>query len=127
MSEGPRGLLLFAHGARDPRWKAPFEAVAATLQARRPGLALRLAYLELMAPDLPTAAAELVAAGCREIDIVPLFLGMGGHLRNDLPPLVETLRQQLPGVQVRLHGAIGEAPAVIDALATHTLGLLETR
>ena len=47
-----QGLILFAHGARDPRWAAPFEDMAARLRARRPALALRLAYLEFMAPDL---------------------------------------------------------------------------
>ncbi|WP_310735296.1 hypothetical protein [Mitsuaria sp. TWR114] len=30
------GLLLFAHGARDPAWAAPFQAIAAELQTRRP-------------------------------------------------------------------------------------------
>ncbi len=125
MNTARLGLLLFAHGARDPRWAAPFEAMAQRLRARRPELALRLAFLELMKPDLPSAAAELAAEGCQRIDIVPLFLGMGGHLRNDLPPLVEGLRQRLPGVELRLHGAVGEAPAVIDALAEHALALLE--
>ena len=27
-----RGLLLFAHGARDPRWALPFEDVAARVR-----------------------------------------------------------------------------------------------
>ncbi|HET9823252.1 MAG TPA: CbiX/SirB N-terminal domain-containing protein [Burkholderiaceae bacterium] len=120
-----RGLLLFAHGARDPRWAAPFEAMLARLRARRPERVVRLAFLELMTPDLPHAAEELAAEGCRRIDIVPLFLGMGGHLRNDLPPLVDRLRERLPGVEFRLHGAVGEAPAVIDALAAHALDLTD--
>jgi hypothetical protein len=59
-----QGLILFAHGARDPRWAEPFEAVAARVAAQRPGVAVRLAFLELMTPDLPQAGAELVAAGC---------------------------------------------------------------
>jgi sirohydrochlorin cobaltochelatase len=28
------GILLFAHGARDPNWALPFEAVAERLRAR---------------------------------------------------------------------------------------------
>ena len=125
MTRARRGLLLFAHGARDPRWAAPFESLVDRLRARRSDLAVRLAFLELMRPDLPQAAAELVGDGCTCIDIVPLFLGMGGHLRNDLPPLVEDLRARQPGVEFRLHGAVGEAPAVIDALAAHALGLTD--
>jgi sirohydrochlorin cobaltochelatase len=40
-----QGLLLFAHGARDPRWSLPFEDVARRIRIMRPGVALELAYL----------------------------------------------------------------------------------
>ena len=119
-----RGLILFAHGARDPRWAEPFEAVAAAVRARQPGLPLRLAYLELMTPDLGGAADALVREGCDAIDVVPLFLGTGGHLRRDLPPLVEALRERHAGARFALHGAAGEAPMVIEALAAYALGSL---
>ena len=42
------GLILFAHGSRDARWAAPFEAVAQRIRQARPQLQLQLAYLELM-------------------------------------------------------------------------------
>ena len=76
-----RGLLLFAHGARDPRWALPFEAIVQRIAARAPGLPVRLAFLEFMAPTLPEAGDALVAQGCDEIEVVPLFLGAGGHVR----------------------------------------------
>ena len=119
------GLILYAHGARDARWAAPFEAVAARIRAQRPGLALRLAYLELMAPDLPQAAAQLCAAGCTRIELLPLFLGPGMHLTRDLPALVQQMRERHPAVRWRLHAAIGEQPAVIDAMAATALCLLD--
>jgi sirohydrochlorin cobaltochelatase len=112
------GLILFAHGARDPRWAHPFEAVAERVRSLHPGVEVRLAYLELMAPDLPTAGAELAGAGCQSITIVPLFLGSGGHVRRDLPEIVERLRASHPGVCWNLQPPVGEMPAVIDALAT---------
>ncbi len=112
------GLILFAHGARDPRWAQPFEAVAERVRNLHPGVAVRLAYLELMSPDLPTAGADLAAAGCGSITVVPLFLGSGGHVRRDLPEIVERLRASHPAVQWHLQPPVGEMPAVIDALAT---------
>jgi sirohydrochlorin cobaltochelatase len=124
MSAAPHGLLLFAHGARDPRWAAPFEAVAAAVRTARPAAAVRLAYLELMAPDIASAAAELAGAGCTRIEIVPLFLGAGGHVRNDVPALLQGLRERHPGVVFTLHAAVGEAPAVIAAMAAVALETL---
>jgi sirohydrochlorin cobaltochelatase len=112
-----RGLLLFAHGARDPEWAAPFNAVLERVRKQRPELHVALAYLELMSPDLQAAALSLVRAGCQQIDVVPLFLGTGGHLKRDLPQQVEQLRQHHPGVSITLHAAIGEHRDVIEAIA----------
>jgi len=111
------GLILFAHGARDPRWAQPFEAVAAQVRANRPGAAVRLAFLEFMAPDIASAAADLVAAGCTSVAVVPLFLGAGGHIRKDLPLLMDTLRERHAGVAFTLHPVIGETAIVIEAMA----------
>jgi sirohydrochlorin cobaltochelatase len=110
-------IILFAHGARDPRWAAPFEAVAEHVRSERPGVAVRLAFLELMTPDLPAAAAELIGVGCRRIEVVPLFLGTGGHVRKDLPALLDALRGAHPQIGITLHPAVGDAPEVIVAMA----------
>jgi sirohydrochlorin cobaltochelatase len=115
------GLILFAHGARDPRWAAPFEAVAARIRADRPGLPVRLSYLELMTPDLPTAATELVAEGCDAVTVLPLFLGAGGHVRRDLPVLVDGLRAAHPAVRWSLQPPVGELPALTAAMAQAAL------
>ncbi len=125
MAAAPRGLLLFAHGARDVRWAAPFEAVAdqvrASAAASNEPLQVRLAFLEFMQPGLIDAASDLVLAGCRRVDIVPLFLGAGGHVRKDLPVLVDALCSQHPGIEWLLRPAIGESDAVVAAMATASL------
>lgn len=120
-----QGLILFAHGARDPRWAAPFEDLALRVARGRPGLAVRLAYLEFMAPDLATAAAELVAAGCSRVDLVPVFLGSGGHVRKDLPQLLLALRERHAGTRFALHAALGEQAAVLQAMADASLAALD--
>jgi sirohydrochlorin cobaltochelatase len=119
------GLILFAHGARDPRWAEPFEAIAAAVRTRATDVDVRLAFLELMAPDLPTVADAMVADGCTRIDILPLFLGTGGHLRRDLPPLVEGIKERHASVSIVLHSAVGEAPALIAAMANHAMALTQ--
>jgi sirohydrochlorin cobaltochelatase len=116
-----RGVILFAHGARDPRWAAPFQAVAARVREREPAVEVRLAFLELMTPDLPAAGAELAAAGCDAVTVLPLFLGAGGHVRQDLPMLVDGLRAAYPHVRWELEPPVGELPSVIDAMATAAL------
>jgi sirohydrochlorin cobaltochelatase len=116
-----RGVLLFGHGARDPQWALPFEQIAARMRALEPEVEVQLGYLEFMQPDLPGAAQRLAERGCSEVSIVPLFLGAGGHVRRDVPPLVAGLAERHPGVRWRLQPAIGEIPAVIEALALASL------
>lgn len=117
------GVILFAHGARDPAWAGPFQAVAAQLREQAPGVPVRLAFLEFMSPDLPAAGAELATAGCRSVTIVPLFLGAGGHVRKDVPVLLDGLRQAHPQVSWQLAPAIGEIPEVVAAMARASLQL----
>ena len=112
-----RALLLLAHGARDPRWAAPFEDMARRLRALAPDASVRLSFLDFLAPDLKTAGSELVRSGCRRIDVMPLFLGSGGHVRNDVPRLLRELAQEHPQVEWHAHTAIGEVGSVIDAMA----------
>lgn len=111
------GLILFAHGARDPRWAEPFERLKRKVEAAQPALRVALAYLEIMTPDLPTAADTLVRAGCTSLRIVPVFLGQGGHVRDDLPILVEAVRDRHPGVKIDLRAAVGEDDAVLERIA----------
>ena len=119
------GLILFAHGARDPRWAAPFEAVAARVRAQRPGVPVRLAFLEFMTPTLPEAGAQLATLGCTELQVLPMFLGAGGHVRQDLPLLIAAVREAHPGLSVRLAPAVGELDSVTAAMADAALTLLE--
>jgi sirohydrochlorin cobaltochelatase len=111
------GLILFAHGARDPRWSAPFEAVALQVRTARPDAQVRLAFLEFMSPTLPQAGAELALLGCRVVTVLPMFLGAGGHVRKDLPLLLDGLRAAHPAVRFELLPAIGEDTSVVHAMA----------
>jgi len=111
------GLVLFAHGARDPRWREPFERLAAKVRGARPDLAVSLAFLELMEPDLGTAVDALAAQGCSRIRVVPVFLGQGGHVREDLPAVVERARARHPAIAITLREAVGEDDTVLARIA----------
>jgi len=108
------GIVLFAHGSRDPDWARPFEAIAAQLSG---DFLVRLAYLEIMRPTLGEAVGALAAAGARSIRVVPVFLGAGGHVKEDLPRLVAEAGRARPGLKLTLEAPIGEQPEVVAAIA----------
>jgi sirohydrochlorin cobaltochelatase len=110
-------IILFAHGARDPRWAEPFLRVAERVRALAPDLPLEVAYLEHLEPNLATAARHLAHGGAKSIRVVPLFIGRGGHLRVEVPRLVAEVVSALPGITIDLALPAGDDDAVIGALA----------
>lgn len=113
-----KALVLFAHGARAPGWAAPFQRLRELTAAQRPDCTVALAFLELMTPSLPDVVAQL-PAGVRQVTIVPVFLGQGGHLLRDLPELVDALRATHPAIRFTTVPAVGEDPSVLAAMAAY--------
>jgi sirohydrochlorin cobaltochelatase len=110
-------IILFGHGARDPEWARPMQRLAAAIESAAPDARVALAFLEFMSPTLPEAAAKLVAEGATQLRVVPVFLAQGGHVRRDVPMMLDTIRAQHAGVGIVLLPAIGESQPVIDAMA----------
>ena len=108
------GIVLFAHGSREPEWAAPFERIAARLSQ---SYWVQLAYLERMKPTLEEAVSTLATKGAKRIRIVPVFLGIGGHVKEDLPKLADAARARHRGVEIVLERTIGERTEVTDAIA----------
>ena len=116
-----RAIILFAHGSRDALWRRPIEAVADEIKQISPDTQVACAYLELTEPDLSTTVARLVQTGVTVIRIVPMFLGVGRHAREDLPLLLRDLITQYPAVTFELRNAIGEEPELIRSMAAIAL------
>lgn len=118
-----KAVLLFAHGSRDPLWHRPIQAVAQRMAELNPDVATRCAYLELTEPTLAQAAAELIESGATQLTVVPMFLGVGKHAREDLPVLLADLRAQHPEVRIECQPSVGEQAPVVEMLAQVALGL----
>jgi sirohydrochlorin cobaltochelatase len=108
------GIILFGHGSREPEWAQPLESIARELSGQ---FVVELAYLERMKPTLDEAVDSVVAKGAGRVRIVPVFLGVGGHLKTDLPRLVAAARARHAGLEIVLEQTIGERKEITDAIA----------
>ena len=106
---------------RTAELQASTERLRERVAGQSPAPRVRLSFLEFMQPGLIEAGAELAASGCLAVEVVPLFLGAGGHVRKDLPALLARLQEAHPGVRFTLRPAVGEAAALVDAMATVAL------
>ena len=118
-------LLLFAHGSRDPRWRAPFEALEATLRCELGEDRVRLAYMEFAGPTLPDAAAEAVRDGVATLRVLPLFLSAGAHVATDIPAQTAEARRRQPTLTIEVLPPIGEDPRFVTLMKAVSRETLE--
>jgi sirohydrochlorin cobaltochelatase len=111
-----KAIILFGHGARDARWREPFDRLVHLWKVQHPDTLVELAFLELMEPSLEQAITTLVGIGAQAIVVVPVFFGQGGHLRNDFPVLLDACKQRFPNIVLSATPAVGEDEAVLKAI-----------
>jgi sirohydrochlorin cobaltochelatase len=115
------GVIILAHGSRDPLWRAPIESIARQVAQRDPRASVCCAYLELSQPDMATAVAGLVDTGVSVIRVLPLFFGMGKHAREDLPVIMQDMAGSYPAIRFELLPTAGEDPRMTALLASISL------
>ena len=116
ISKPKSALLLFAHGSSVPGWAAPFIKLKAAIQTRDRGRLVELAFLERMQPTFEEAVATMQKQSVVEITVAPIFLAIGGHMRKDLPKLIDDT-QVRTGISFKVLPALGEADVLIAAIA----------
>jgi sirohydrochlorin ferrochelatase len=109
-------LILVDHGSRRAEAHAHLEAIAERVRARRPGLAVHVAHLELAEPSVAAAIESAIAGGARELVIHPLFLAPGRHLGDDLPARVRDALAAHPEIPVRITDPLGAHPGLADLI-----------
>ncbi|MFJ9560929.1 sirohydrochlorin chelatase [Streptomyces fuscichromogenes] len=110
---GPPALVLVAHGSRDPRALSTVRALMDRVRARCPGLSVRLGHIELNEPLLPDTLAAL---GDTEAVLVPLLLGRGYHVKQDIPAIAAAA-----GARTRVAAPLGPHPLLADTLHARLL------
>ena len=115
-----KALILLAHGSRDPAWAQPFEMLTTSLKHKHPTSEIALAFMELTSPSLTEMLRQFEDAGCRHVDVLPVFFAAGRHLKKDVPKQIETYCETSE-MTVTLGEPIGAWPE-IQAVMSDAIG-----
>ena len=102
-------------------WHTHINLISKKIEFFDPNAHVTCAYLNFTQPNLAEAVAKLSACGYKKIKIAPIFLGVGKHLKEDLPLLIQKIRSQNPEIEIFCQTSIGESEKVIDAIANTVL------
>jgi sirohydrochlorin cobaltochelatase len=109
-------LLVVGHGTRDTVGVAAFRAFVDLVRRRSGGTPVGGGFIELSAPPLAEAMADLVGQGVRRFAAVPLVLVAAGHAKGDIPAALARERLRHPGTSYAYGRPIGPHAAVLELL-----------
>ena len=121
-----RAMILLCHGSADPEWSRPFFALRDIISAQSPETPVMLAYLDPAKPNFADITAQLAAKGVKDIIVAPIFLARGGHIKKDLPELVEAARAA-HGLSFQVLPTIGEVDSLMQAIARWVMQAAEIK
>ena len=110
-------LVIAAHGTRLPEGQQACRGLVDRVRTMLPGVRVLDCYVELDTPTIPDAvAAGLAQDPDRHVVVVPLMIGTGGHVRDDIPEGIGTGRAQVDAGQVTYTPHLGPDPRLRAAV-----------
>ena len=111
-----KGILVIAHGSRAKETEATLETILSMVRAKLPETIIEHAFMEFSEQTVEKGVAALVARGITEIKIVPYFLFMGIHLKEDIPRMVMQCAANYPGLRITMGEPLGIDEGLADIL-----------
>lgn len=109
------GLLLVGHGSRDEAAVAEFGSLAGRVAQRLPEFVVDHAFLEFANPVIRDRLEALRRRGVSRIFAVPGMLFAAGHVKNDVPSVLNTYAAEHPDVEILYGRDLGIDPRLLQA------------
>lgn len=114
-------ILLMAHGSRIAEANNAAYEIAEMIRAASDFEIVEVAFREMHPPDIQDAIDRCVAKGAQRILLMPYFLFVGAHVREDLPAEMTLAQQRYPQVEFAMGNHLGAhrklAEIVIERIA----------
>lgn len=109
------GVMVCGHGSRDEGAVREFAQVAEGLRKLMPETPVEYGYLEFATPIIRDGLDRLRDQGVTRVLAVPGMLFAAGHVKNDIPSVLNTYAAQNDGVTIELGKELGIDPKMIRA------------
>lgn len=111
----PPPLLIAGHGTRVNAGAEAAFALVDKVRSLLPGVRVEAGFVELTPPTIDEALTEVLDGQSAAV-VVPLMIGTGGHVREDIPEAIETAKTTYPDATVVYTRHLGSPAPMIAAV-----------
>ena len=119
------GVMVCGHGSRDEEAITEFESVAAGIRERLPDYDVESGFLEFANPVIREGLEKLRARGNELCLAIPGMLFAAGHVKNDVPSVLNTFESQHPEMEIRYARELGIDERLLQASGDRIRGALD--
>jgi len=109
-----KGVLVIAHGSRAKETETALEAVISMVRKKAPEIVIEPAFMEFSERTFERGVAALAEKGVTEIKIVPYFLFLGMHLKEDIPEMATRCAAGFPNIKIVMGKPLGVDERLAD-------------
>jgi len=102
-----KGVLVIGHGSRAKGTDDALKEIVEIAAGKTTGVCVEYAFMQLSERTIESGVAALAEKGVTEIKIVPYFLFMGVHMKDDIPEIVAECAKKYPEIKVSVAEHIG--------------------
>ncbi|MCW5953659.1 MAG: siroheme synthase [Propionibacteriaceae bacterium] len=111
----PPPLVIAGHGTRVNAGAEAAFALVGKVRALLPGVRVEAGFVELTPPTIDEALTAVLENQSAAV-VVPLMIGTGGHVREDIPEAIETAKTTYPDATVVYTRHLGSPAPMIAAV-----------
>ncbi len=109
-------LVIAGHGTRDATGVAVCLALVDRVRTLLPGVRVEAGFVELTPPTIEGALSSVLDGEVASAVVVPLMIGSGGHVREDIPEAIEAGKLAHPGATVVYARHLGSPAPLVSAV-----------
>ncbi|WP_160718833.1 sirohydrochlorin chelatase [Bacillus sp. USDA818B3_A] len=112
-----KAILYIGHGTRSKKGADEARSFIARVSECVDVPIQEISFLELTDPSIEDGFRQCVKRGATEITVVPLFLLAAGHIKQDIPNVLESLSERYPDISIVVKDPFGVQGKILDAVA----------